>query len=161
MAVAAPRTSAPISAIDPCDGPRMRMRLWSLCCLVACSAPAAPRPTPPQPSSPATPEPAPAPAPAPPPAASRYPAATRGDVVETKHGVAVADPYRWLEEMESPATRAWVAEQNKLADEHAGKIQIRERLKARIAELLSYEKVGIPSRRGKHYYWTYHDGRKG
>jgi len=82
-------------------------------------------------------------------------------VVETKHDVAVADPYRWLEEMGSPATRAWVAAQNKLADEHAGRIPIRERLRARIAELMSYEKVGIPTRRGKHYYWTYHDGRRG
>ena len=82
-------------------------------------------------------------------------------MAETRHGVAVADPYRWLEEMESATTRAWVAAQNKLADEHAGRIQIRDRLRSRIAELLSYEKVGIPTRRGKHYYWTYHDGRRG
>lgn len=36
----------------------------------------------------------------------------RGDVVEEIHGVTIADPYRWLEDQESPETRAWLDEQN-------------------------------------------------
>ena len=38
--------------------------------------------------------------------AGAYPVAPRGDVVEDHFGTSVADPYRWLEDPDSPATRA-------------------------------------------------------
>ena len=40
------------------------------------------------------------------------PAARRDDVVDVLHGVAVADPYRWLEDAQAPDTVAWTAAQN-------------------------------------------------
>ena len=43
-----------------------------------------------------------------------YPEAAKGTVVEDYHGTRVADPYRWLEEPDAPATRAWVDAENKL-----------------------------------------------
>ena len=36
-----------------------------------------------------------------------YPAARRLDLVEDLHGHRVADPYRWLEDADSPQTRQW------------------------------------------------------
>ena len=36
----------------------------------------------------------------------------KDDLVEKLHGVAVADPYRWLEDGESPEVRAWDEAQN-------------------------------------------------
>src|SRR5262249_40913641 len=89
------------------------MRIASFVAAVAaCSAPA-----PPPPSPPVSPAPPPTAEVAPPAPTSKYPAAQRGSVVEQHHGVAVPDPYRWLEEMQSPAARAFVEAQNKLSDE--------------------------------------------
>ncbi|HEX6463299.1 MAG TPA: prolyl oligopeptidase family serine peptidase [Vicinamibacterales bacterium] len=47
-------------------------------------------------------------------ASMKYPAAKRSALVETLHGVQVPDPYRWLEDADSPESRAWVDAQNAL-----------------------------------------------
>ena len=45
-----------------------------------------------------------------------YPAAHRGDVVDTFHGTKVPDPYRWLEDPQAPETRAFIDAQNALTE---------------------------------------------
>ena len=47
----------------------------------------------------------------------RYPDAPRLDLVEDLHGTPVADPYRWLEDVEDPRTRAWTDAQDALTAE--------------------------------------------
>ena len=42
----------------------------------------------------------------------RYPETRKGDVVDEYGSVRVADPYRWLEDLDSPEVAAWVAAQN-------------------------------------------------
>jgi protease II len=49
-----------------------------------------------------------------------YPASPKGNQVDTYHGTTVADPYRWLENPDSPETRAWIEAQNKNLWEMAG-----------------------------------------
>src|SRR6185295_1298912 len=44
----------------------------------------------------------------------RYPPSRADSLVETLHGVRVADPYRWLENADRVETRAWVDAQNQL-----------------------------------------------
>src|SRR5262245_38828765 len=48
------------------------------------------------------------------PSKMNYPDAPRSQVVDDYHGTKVADPYRWLEEPDSPATARWVDAENAL-----------------------------------------------
>lgn len=87
-----------------------------------------------------------------------YPSAPRGSVVDDYHGVKVADPYRWLEALDSPATRAWVTAEAQLTDSYVKKIPVRDALKKRLDELLNYEKFGMPFRKGNRYFYSYNSG---
>jgi prolyl oligopeptidase len=147
---------------------RRAMRSLSLLVVVGCTAPAT-TPKPPvvaEPTSIVPPAGGPAePVAAQPPApATRaglaYPQARTGDVVETHHGTRVADPYRWLEDMDSAETRAWVAGENALTDAYFAGLPGRDVLRKRITELVSYESFGIPYRRGARYFWTHRDGQQ-
>lgn len=73
-----------------------------------------------------------------------YPAAPRGELVETLHGVSVADPYRWLEELDSTETVAWVKAQQVLTEKVLAEIPQREVLKKRLTEAWDYDKHGLP-----------------
>src|SRR5688500_530856 len=75
------------------------------------------------PPPPATPAAAPPPQAAPeavaePAPAITYPATRRMDLSETQFGVAVADPYRWLENdvRQDAEVRAWVEAQNRISE---------------------------------------------
>jgi len=139
------------------------MRTLIAMLVVGCSAPAtspAPAVTPAQAPAPEAP-PAPALPPPTPPAHAgpAYPQARTGDVVETHHGTKVADPYRWLEDMDSAETRKWVTDENALTDAYLAKLPGRDVLRTRITELASYESFGSPFHRGARYFWTHRDGK--
>src|SRR5688572_3727175 len=87
-----------------------------------------------------------------------YPLAKRVDVVDTYHGVEVADPYRWLEDPDSPETRAWIEAQNALTRAHLEGVADREPIRARLTELWDYERFGLPVRRGSRLFLTRNDG---
>src|SRR3982750_3273099 len=59
-----------------------------------------------------------------------YPAARRGDQVDDYHGTKVADPYRWLEDLDSAETKAWVEAENKLTFDYLNQIPERAAIKA-------------------------------
>ncbi|MFL5707676.1 MAG: prolyl oligopeptidase family serine peptidase [Chloroflexota bacterium] len=81
-----------------------------------------------------------------------YPTPPTSDQVDDYHGTLVADPYRPLEDSDSPATRAWIEAQNELTsaflDRHPG----REAIRARLTELWDYPRVGAPWRRGDRWF---------
>jgi len=130
---------------------------------VGCSAPArssAPPVAPPAAEPPAAPPVASAPQAEPARAGMAYPKIATGTAVETHHGVAVADPYRGLEDMGSADTERWVTEENALTDSVIATLPGRDAFRKRIGELVSYESFGTPFRRGAHYFWTYRDGKQ-
>ena len=60
----------------------------------------------------------------------QYPESRTVDHVDVYHGVEVKDPYRWLEDLDSEETRAWVEAQNRLTFGYLEKLPNREELRA-------------------------------
>jgi prolyl oligopeptidase len=67
------------------------------------------------------------------------PGSTPDPVTEVFHGVSVIDPYRWLEDQDSPRTRAWIEEQTRYTRSYLDDIPGRERIRQRIREFLAVE----------------------
>ena len=82
-----------------------------------------------------------------------YPIALRLDLVEQLHGHAVADPYRWLEDAGSPETTVWSAAQDRLVRGHLNGLPGRDRLTARLEELLATGIVSAPAWRDGRAFW--------
>ncbi|MBI4503858.1 MAG: S9 family peptidase [Gemmatimonadetes bacterium] len=78
----------------------------------------------------------------------KYPPTNQVAVSDDYHGTTIADPYRWLEDLNSDGTRAWIQAQNKVTFEYLQSLPAREALRRRITELWDYPKVGIPWREG-------------
>ncbi|MDR2885779.1 MAG: prolyl oligopeptidase family serine peptidase [Rikenellaceae bacterium] len=89
----------------------------------------------------------------------KYPP-TRQDpsVVDNYFGTEVADPYRWLEDDNSPATAEWVAAQNAVTDAYLAEIPYRAQIRSRLTELWNYPKDDVPVRAGDYYFFGRNDG---
>ena len=88
----------------------------------------------------------------------RYPETRKVDQVDDYFGRKVADPYRWLEDDNSPETAAWVEAQNKVTFGYLATTPARETLRARLATLWNFERYGIPSKEGGFYVFSRNDG---
>jgi len=89
-----------------------------------------------------------------------YPPARRVGQVDTYHGVEVADPYRWMEEMDSEEVRGWVKAQDRLLKSYVAEAPGRNAVRSRLAELTRYEMYAAPRfvgeefvKRGGHYFF--------
>jgi prolyl oligopeptidase len=87
-----------------------------------------------------------------------YPEARRSEQVDDYHGTKVADPYRWLENPDSPESRQWIEAENKVTFGFLEKIPEREKIKTRLTELWNYERYGVPFKQGNRYFLTRNDG---
>jgi len=87
-----------------------------------------------------------------------YPAARKSDQTDDYHGVKVADPYRWLEDLDSAETRTWVEAENQLAFGYLKEIPAVEKIKERLTKLWNYERFGVPFKEGNRYFYTRNTG---
>lgn len=74
-------------------------------------------------------------------------------VTDILHGISVTDPYRWLEDQNSPRTRAWIEEQTIYARTYLDGLAGRERIRDRIRELLDVETYDSFLKRGTRYFF--------
>jgi len=87
-----------------------------------------------------------------------YPAAPPGPVVDDYHGTKVPDPYRWLEELDSAPTRAWVQAENQLTTDFLRRLPQRAWFRGRLNRLWNYPRYGVPFKEGGQYFFTKNDG---
>ena len=87
-----------------------------------------------------------------------YPAAEQQDIVDDYFGTKVPDPYRWLENTDSPETAAWVEAQNRVTLPYLEKLPDREDFHERLMKLLNYERFSTPFWEGGRYFYRRNNG---
>jgi prolyl oligopeptidase len=88
-------------------------------------------------------------------AADFTPPPTRTEpVTEVLHGVSITDPYRWLENQEAPATREWLAAQDKFTRAYLEALPGRDALRRKLDALIRIDSVGTPTLRKGRYFFS-------
>lgn len=88
----------------------------------------------------------------------KYPKSAKTQSADTFFGKKVDDPYRWLEDDRSSATKAWVNEQNKLTNAFLDKIPYRKNIVNYLQNVWNYERFSAPFKEGKYTYFYKNDG---
>src|SRR5437588_3886305 len=84
-----------------------------------------------------------------------YPPTRVADVVDNLHGVAVHDPYRWLEDGSSPEVQAWARDQNDFARHQLDGLPGRDWLAKRLHDVSYVDAVGTPQKQGSRLFFLH------
>ena len=87
-----------------------------------------------------------------------YPVARKADNSDVYSGVTVKDPYRWLEDADSPETKQWVEQEETLTRDYLDKIPQRPEIAKRLRELWNYGRCDLPRQEGKRLFFTMNTG---
>ena len=91
-------------------------------------------------------------------AVSGYPTTEKIDAIDTLFGVAVNDPYRWLENDTAKSTGEWVKAQNEVTFGYLKNISYRDAIRKRLDEVQNYERLSAPHREGDYIYYSKNSG---
>ena len=87
-----------------------------------------------------------------------YPTARVSDHKDVYFGTPVADPYRWMENVDSPEVKQWIDAENKLTRGFLADVPSRDRIHARLMELNNFERVSAPSRENGRFFFVRNTG---
>lgn len=89
-----------------------------------------------------------------------YPATRAVDQVDPQFGVAVADPYRWLEQdvRTAPEVAQWVEAQNGVTRAYLDALPERAPIEARLRQLWSYDRYALPQLAGERVFFEMQRG---
>ncbi|HUJ50969.1 MAG TPA: prolyl oligopeptidase family serine peptidase [Bryobacteraceae bacterium] len=88
-------------------------------------------------------------------AAKLMPPPTKSEpVTDDIHGVKITDPYRWLEDQNSPRTRQWLDAQEKYARAYLDALPGRAQLKQEFEALLKIDSMSAPAARNGRYFFS-------
>src|SRR5204862_5996165 len=91
-------------------------------------------------------------------ASFRYPSARKSDTRDNYFGTSVTDPYRWMEDLNSPELKQWIDAQNVVTTKYLDALPVRDALKARITELYNYPRVSVPRYQGRLWFYSRNTG---
>jgi len=89
-----------------------------------------------------------------------YPATRRDTVVDEHFGTRVADPYRWLEQLDSAETTDWVKAQMRLSTGYFASLPGRDSIRRRLMELSEYGQTEVPWREAGKLFYAEAGGRQ-
>ena len=87
-----------------------------------------------------------------------YPDARQDGVVDDYHGTKVADPYRWMEALDSEEVARWVAAENAVTEPYLAALPLRAHFNRRLTELWDYPRVDIPVVEGGEMFYARNSG---
>jgi prolyl oligopeptidase len=87
-----------------------------------------------------------------------YPAARQAEQTDDYFGTTVSDPYRWMEDVDSPELKTWIDAENELTQRYLAQIPFRETIERRLMELINFERYTAPARRGTRYFYSHNSG---
>jgi prolyl oligopeptidase len=82
------------------------------------------------------------------------PSTSVNEVKDMLYGTEIVDPYRWLEDQNSPETRAWIDAQNAYTDSLLAKLPEREALRRQVGALIKIDAMSAPFVAGGRYFFT-------
>jgi prolyl oligopeptidase len=88
----------------------------------------------------------------------QYPPAPKSNQVDDYNGTKIPDPYRSLENADSPATQKWIEQENELTFSWLAKVPGREAIRQQLTSLWNYEKFGGLYKAGDHYFYSHNTG---
>ncbi|HUE41829.1 MAG TPA: S9 family peptidase, partial [Chthoniobacterales bacterium] len=89
---------------------------------------------------------------------SQYPTAPKHDQVDAYPGTKVADPYRPLENPDSPESRQWIEAENKITFDFLKTIPERDQIQKRLTEIWDFERFGVPFKETNSYFFSKNSG---
>jgi prolyl oligopeptidase len=90
--------------------------------------------------------------------ALQYPSTRKVDTVTNYFGTRVADPFRWMEDIETPEIAAWVKAQNAVTMPYLAALPGRDLFQARITALYNYARTGLPFWEGGRWFYSKNSG---
>ena len=87
-----------------------------------------------------------------------YPKAKKIDQVETRFGIEIEDPYRWMEKEDDEDLRPWLDAQKELTQSFLEEVPERESIRKRLRELYNYPKYNTFTVVGNKIVYGYNDG---
>ena len=88
----------------------------------------------------------------------KYPQPRKGDVVDDYFGTKIADPYRWMEDLNATDVKQWIDAENAITARYLDSLPVRDALKKRITDLYNYPRVSVPYFEGRRWFYSRNTG---